>query len=120
MGTAKKPERFTVRLDCGHVVPHVGDPPNLGDEIYCARHRCLQYIDTLQAEYRIVCKTCPVRKSFGAAELDARMAASRHVRRCPGHVVHVMCSNEVLHVYGVKRGVEMLPFRDPNSIDPPF
>lgn len=50
-------------------------------EIYDAEGRLI--------EWRIACETCHYGKSFGAARLNAQLAADRHHRKQRSHTVNV-------------------------------
>lgn len=107
-----------LELECAHIQAVALIPtPNAGEFRYCPVCRVPRLIVSREAEFRIVCKGCVLRRSFGAARLEANFAADRHLRKYPTHTLHVLQGNKILTVRAPKIFLQELPFDD---TAPPF
>lgn len=93
-------ETYRVRLACSYEVIFRAAPPMVGDDIYCVRCQKMCTVTHAPTEYRIRCRACSYGRAFGAARLNAEMAAARHRKRKPGHPVRIFNGRTLIYTMG--------------------
>lgn len=119
MGEHKK-ETHVVEFECHHTRIFIPPTPKVGDILWCPRCNGERKVITAPAEFRIRCQNCIYSRPFGAAKLNAEIAAAKHRLKNPDHVVRIFNGNEFIRQFPderVGRNQTVIPMsseRDPS------
>lgn len=98
--THKRPSRLTAiaLLTCDCHIKFPLPAPKVGDLVWCTRHHDVRVV-SVDAEWRVKCRDCRYSRPFGAAELTAMTAGSKHglIKR---HTVDVYRGGKRVHTVG--------------------
>jgi len=89
-----------IEFDCHHSRTFPDPAPKVGEMLWCPR--CNKDVRVIVApkEWRIRCSGCIYSRPFGAAQINAEIAAAKHRLRNPDHVVRIYNGSSLVKTFG--------------------
>lgn len=121
MTASSKDQRRLKELECGHAVDVGAFTSNNSHDIFWCR-RCDKdvMLAGVKHEYRWKCADCSFGRKYGEAKLEAELGAVKHRNqrggKGRGHVVTVFYGPKVIHTFGNKDQLALIP----DNERPPF
>jgi hypothetical protein len=88
-----------VQFDCGHVTHFSYPYPKVREMVWCTRCRKDVRIAVSEFDYSIRCRMCSYSRTFGRAKVNAEIAASKHRKKQPTHVVYLYNGGELVRTF---------------------
>ena len=88
-----------IQFSCKHTRVFPNPAPRLGDTLWCPKCRAEVTVEHAPDEWRIRCVDCIYARAYGAAKINAEIAASKHRMRKTGHTVRLYNGNKLMRTF---------------------
>lgn len=99
-------QRKKIQLSCGHQPYYHLPYPKVGELLTCMDCRRNARVIHAPNEFRISCNNCIFSRRFGNAKVNAEIAASKHRRKYPSHVVGMYTGARLVRTFPRDAGEE--------------